>query len=64
MPAGVIAMLPEAVAGLSDQGGHVQFENEGRGIERRTLPRRSIAARPTCRSPHKHALAIDPQAMP
>jgi hypothetical protein len=58
-PVGVVAMLPEAVSGPSDQGGHVQFENEACRIERRTSPRRGVAARPTCHSPHKHALAIE-----
>lgn len=59
MPIGAIAMLPETVPGLSDQGCHVQFEKESRRVERRTLPRRRSSARPTCHSPHKHALAID-----
>ena len=56
---GIIAMLSETVPGPADEGGHVQLENEGRRIERRRLPRRSVAACPTCHSPHNHALAID-----
>jgi hypothetical protein len=52
-------MLSEAIPGPPDEGGHVQFENEARRIERRTSPRRRVAARPTCHSPHEHALAID-----
>ena len=59
MAIGAIAMLPETVPGLSDKRCHVQFENEGRRVERRTLPRRGSSARPTCHSPHKHALAVN-----
>jgi len=36
-------MLPEAVASLSDQGRHVQFENERRRVELDRLPRPSAA---------------------
>jgi hypothetical protein len=58
-PFGAIAMLPETVPGLSDKGRHVQFEKKSRRVERRTLPRRGSFARPTCHSPHKHALAVN-----
>jgi len=71
-PIGVIRMLSETVPGPPDEGRHLQFENEARRIERRVLPRRGAtgappgsrattrrrSARPTCRSPHKHALLI------
>jgi hypothetical protein len=52
-------MLSETIPGPPDQGGHVQLENEARRIERDTPPRRRVAARPRCHSPHGHALAID-----
>jgi hypothetical protein len=63
-PVGVIAMLPEAVSGPSDQCRHIQFENEACRIERRASPRRGVAAHPTCHSSHKHALAINVERWP
>jgi hypothetical protein len=58
-PVGVVTMLPETVPSPSNKGRHIQFENEACRIERRTSPRRGVAARPRSHSPHGHALAID-----
>jgi hypothetical protein len=41
-----IRVLSEAVPGLPDQGGHIQFENEGRRIKRHVSPRRNAAGVP------------------